>query len=72
MEGVELSDLKKFTNQKSLEYFDVKFDGIYPNLIEIGGRGIITSGTHILSHFFNTTDRRFYAGKNSHMQQCIY
>ena len=39
----------------------VLFDGIYPNLI---GEGcIITSGTHILSHFFNTKDRRFYAGK---------
>ena len=42
---------------------NVEFDGIYPNLIEIGDRCIITTGTHILSHFFNTTDRRFYAGK---------
>ena len=41
----------------------VLFDGIYPNLIEIGEGCIITSGTHILSHFFNTKDRRFYAGK---------
>lgn len=42
---------------------NVVFDGIYPNLIEIGKGCIITSGTHILSHFFNTEDRRFYAGK---------
>lgn len=40
----------------------VLFDGIYPNLIEIGEGCIITSGTHILSHFFNMKDRRFYAG----------
>ncbi len=42
---------------------NVVFDGIYPNLIEIGDACIITSGTHILTHFFNTKDRRFYAGK---------
>lgn len=42
---------------------NVVFDGIYPNLIEIGDHCIITTGTHILSHFFNTNDRRFYAGK---------
>lgn len=42
---------------------NVHFDGIYPNLIEIGEGCIITSGTHILTHFFNTRDRRFYAGK---------
>ncbi len=41
----------------------VSFDGIYPNLIEIGTGCIITSGTHILSHFYNTKERRFYAGK---------
>lgn len=41
----------------------VHFDGIYPNLIEIGEGCIITSGTHILTHFFNTNDRNFYAGK---------
>lgn len=39
------------------------FDGIYPNLIEIGNGCIITTGTHILSHFYNTHDRKFYAGK---------
>lgn len=42
---------------------NVTFDGIYPNLIEIGDGAVITNGTHILSHFFNTTDRKFYAGK---------
>ncbi|MDE6479941.1 MAG: acyltransferase [Muribaculaceae bacterium] len=42
---------------------NVEFDGIYPNLIQIGQGCIITTGTHILSHFFNTSDRRFYAGK---------
>ena len=42
---------------------NVHFDGIYPNLIEIGEGCIITDGTHILSHFFNTEDRKFYAGK---------
>lgn len=42
---------------------NVKFDGIYPNLIEIGEGCIITTGVHILTHFFNTKDRKFYAGK---------
>lgn len=42
---------------------NVRFDGIYPDLIEIGEGCVITSGTRILSHFYNTTDRRFYAGK---------
>jgi len=42
---------------------NVNFDGIYPNLIEVGDNCVITSGTHILSHFFNTKDRRFYAGR---------
>ncbi|MFG6382134.1 MAG: acyltransferase [Muribaculum sp.] len=41
----------------------VQFDGIYPNLIEIGEGCVTTSGTIILSHFFNTNDRCFYAGK---------
>ena len=41
----------------------VQFDGIYPNLIEIGEGCVITSGTVILSHFFNTNDHCFYAGK---------
>lgn len=42
---------------------NVQFDGIYPNLIEIGEGCIITSGVHILSHFLNTKDHRFYAGR---------
>lgn len=42
---------------------NVTFDGIYPNLIEIGKGSIITSGTVILSHFYNTEDGRFYSGK---------
>lgn len=42
---------------------NVTFDGIYPNLIEIGDGCVITGGTVILSHFFNTRDRCFYAGR---------
>lgn len=41
----------------------VYWDGIYPNLIEVGNDCIITSGTHILSHFFNTKEWVFYSGK---------
>ena len=42
---------------------NVQFDGIFPNLIEIGEGCIITSGVNILSHFFNTKDKKFYMGK---------
>ncbi len=42
---------------------NVQFDGIYPNLIDIEEGCIITSGVHILTHFFNTKDRKFYTGK---------
>ena len=42
---------------------NVYFDGIYPNLITIGDGSCITTGCHILSHFFNTEDHRFYAGQ---------
>ncbi len=42
---------------------NVQFDGIYPNFITIGKGCVITSGVCILSHFFNTKDRRFYAGE---------
>ncbi len=42
---------------------NVYFDGIFPNLIEVGENCIITTGSHILSHFINTTDRKFYSGK---------
>lgn len=41
----------------------MQFDGIYPNLIEIGKGCVITTGTVILSHFYNTRDQGFYAGK---------
>lgn len=42
---------------------NVSFDGIYPGLIYIGKGCVITSGVCILSHFYNTIDRRFYSGK---------
>lgn len=42
---------------------NVYFDGIYPNLIEIGSGCIITSGVCILTHFYNTKERKFYSGK---------
>lgn len=41
----------------------VQFDGMYPNLIEIGRECVITSGTHILTHYFNPTERKFYIGR---------
>lgn len=41
----------------------VHFNGTYTNLIEIGEGYMINSSTHILIHFLNTKDRRFYAGK---------
>lgn len=37
-------------------------DTIYPELIFIGDGSIITSGTKILSHFYNPDDRKFYQG----------
>lgn len=42
---------------------DVHFDGIRPDLVEIGNKSAITSGTRILTHFFNPTDRGMYLGK---------
>ena len=42
---------------------DVHFDGIRPDLVEIGDRAAITSGTRILTHFFNPTDWGMYLGK---------
>lgn len=48
---------------KSFIGSNVSFDGIYPNLIEIGEGCVITEGVHILSHFLNTKDHMFYAGK---------
>lgn len=42
---------------------DVHFDGIRPDLVEIGDRAAITSGTRILTHFFTPTDWGMYLGK---------
>lgn len=42
---------------------DVHFDGIRPDLVEIGDRAALTEGTRILTHFFNPTDRGMYLGK---------
>lgn len=41
----------------------VFFDEMRPELIEIGKGATITGGTHILSHFFNPNNGRFYYGK---------
>ena len=43
----------------------VHFDEMRPDLIEIGEGATITSGSHIISHFFNPTNGRFYYGKVS-------
>jgi len=49
---------------------DVYFDDIYPQLIHVGRNVIITSGTRILTHFFDTSFKplpgrpfRFYHDK---------
>ncbi|MDE6023061.1 MAG: acyltransferase, partial [Muribaculaceae bacterium] len=42
---------------------NVQFDRMYPNLISIGNECIITSGTRIISHYFNPKERRFYIGR---------
>lgn len=42
---------------------DITIDTIYPKLITIESDCIITTGTKILSHFFNPQDRLFYQGK---------
>lgn len=41
----------------------VYFDEMRPELIEVGNGSTITGGTHIISHFFNPTNGRFYYGK---------
>ena len=33
---------------------NVQFDGMFPNLIEIGSGCVITTGTCILSHFYTS------------------
>lgn len=43
----------------------VNFDGLCPQLIEIGNDCVITSGTFILTHFYDTKKRRFMYGKVS-------
>lgn len=42
---------------------DVNFDGIHPEYIEIGDHVHITSGTKILTHFFNPHDNGMYFAK---------
>ena len=41
---------------------DVSFDGIRPDLVEVGNNTLITSGCKILTHFFDHKDRDFYYG----------
>lgn len=41
---------------------NVYFDEMRPELIEIGSFVTITSGTRIISHFFNPTPPRYYYG----------
>lgn len=42
---------------------EISFDGIHPELVEIGSHTKITSGTKILTHFFNPSDCRMYMGR---------
>ncbi len=42
---------------------NVYFDEMRPDLIEIGSQVTITSGTRILSHFFNPSPSRYFYGK---------
>lgn len=42
---------------------NVYFDEMRPELIEIGANVTITTGAHIISHFFDPPTRRFYYGK---------
>lgn len=42
---------------------NVSFDGIRPDLVEIGDNSLITSGCCILTHFFSPEDKNFYLGK---------
>jgi bacterial transferase hexapeptide repeat protein len=42
---------------------DISFDGMHPEYIEIGTHTKITSGTKILTHFFNPEDEGMYLGK---------
>lgn len=42
---------------------DILFDGMHPELVSIGTHTKITSGTKILTHFFNPIDEGMYLGK---------
>lgn len=42
---------------------EVSFDGMHPEYISIGTHTKITSGTRILTHFFNPMDEGMYLGK---------
>lgn len=44
---------------------DVMFDGMHPEFVTIGTHTKITSGTKILTHFFNPEDEGMYLGKVS-------
>lgn len=48
---------------KSFFGSDIVVDTIYPEKIKVCEGCIITSGTKILSHFFNSSDRQFYSGE---------
>lgn len=39
------------------------FDEIRPDLIEIGPKVTITSGTRIISHFYNPSEDKYYYGR---------
>lgn len=41
------------------------FDGMHPEFVTIGTHTKITSGTKILTHFFNPEDEGMYLGKVS-------
>lgn len=57
MGGVDLSDYKSVFIGSN-----VIFDTLRPDLIHIAGNTIITTGTVILSHFYNTSTKKFEFG----------
>lgn len=48
--------------QPSFVGVDVSFDTLRPDLITIGNNCVITSGTKILSHFFNPMTHKMFYG----------
>lgn len=48
--------------QPSFVGTDVSFDTLRPELISIGDNCVITTGTKIISHFFNPEKHRMYYG----------